>query len=66
MSKSTISLEDSVPSSFLQSKTNLLFVTDNYRDIINNYRIFTMRAAFTSHDLILDLNGNVIHLTQYK
>ena len=60
ITQSTISLEDSVPTSFLQSRTNLLFTVDSFRDIINNYRVFRYRAAFTTHDLIIDLHGNVI------
>ncbi|MCI8847641.1 MAG: glycosyltransferase family 2 protein [Lachnospiraceae bacterium] len=59
MSKKAISLEDSVPASFLQSRTSLLFVVDNFRDIINNYRVFNYRHSFRPHDMILDLHGNV-------
>lgn len=65
MSKSTISLEDSVPASFLQSRTNLLFTVDNFRNIINNHRVFSYRASFMAHDLIIDLNGNVIYPHNY-
>lgn len=65
LSKNTISLEDSVPASFLQSQTSLLFAVDNFRDIINNYRLFTYRSSFNVHDLIIDLNGNVIFLHQH-
>lgn len=65
MSKKTISLEDSVPASFLQSQTSLLFVVDNFRDIINNYRVFSYRNSFMPHDLILDLHGNVKYSSEY-
>jgi len=65
ISKSAIALEDSVPASFLQSQTNLLFATDNFRDIISNYRLFSYRASFRANDLIIDLNGNVIYPHQY-
>lgn len=65
MSKKTISLEDSVPASFLQSQTSLLFVVDNFREIINNYRIFSYRQSFLPHDLILDLHGNVRYPSEY-
>lgn len=65
MAKNTISLEDSIPASFLQSRTNLLFVVDNFRNIINNYRLFSYRASFMAHDLIIDLNGNVIYPQEY-
>lgn len=65
LSKKNISLEDSVPASFLQSHTSLLFAVDNFRDIINNYRLFTYRASFRAHDLIIDLHGNVIYLCKY-
>lgn len=60
LTKSSISLEDSVPASFLQSQTNLLFVVDNFRDVINNYRIFSYRSSLKTNDLIIDLHGNVI------
>lgn len=66
MTQNAISLEDSVPTSFLQSQTSILFVVDNFRDIINNYRIFEFRASFTPHDLILDLHGIVIHPLTYR
>lgn len=65
MTKNTISLEDSVPTSFLQSETNLLFTVDNFRDIISNYRLFNYRASFAAHDLIIDLHGNVIYPHKY-
>lgn len=65
MSKNTISLEDSVPASILQSKTNLLFTVDNFKDILNNYRIFKYRSSFLVHDIILDLHGNVIYPQEY-
>ena len=61
MVKNSISLEDSVPASFLQSKSNLLFVVDSFKDIINNHRIFSYRKSFMVHDIILDLHGNVIY-----
>lgn len=61
MVKNSISLEDSVPTSFLQSKSNILFTVDNFKDIINNYRIFNYRRTFMAHDIILDLHGNVIY-----
>ena len=61
MVKNTISLEDSVPASFLQCKTGILFAMDNFRDIINNYRVFGFRSSFMPHDLVIDLHGNVIH-----
>lgn len=61
--RKNISLEDSVPLSFLQSNTNLLFLVDNFREIINNYRIFNYRKNLSARDLILDFNGNVIHPT---
>ena len=66
ITKNTISLEDSVPASFLQCKTGILFVVDNFRDIINNHRIFNFRSSFMPHDLIIDLNGNVIHPHTYQ
>ena len=66
ITKKTISLEDSVPTSFLQSQTSILFVVDNFRDIINNYRIFEFRASFMPHDLMIDLHGNVIHPLTYR
>lgn len=66
MIKTTISLEDSVPTSFLQCETSILFVVDNFRDIINNYRVFGFRASFMSHDLVLDLHGNVIYPHTYQ
>lgn len=65
MIKNTISLEDSVPGSFLQCNTSILFVVDNFRDIINNYRVFAFRSSFMPHDMVLDLHGNVIHLYNY-
>lgn len=66
MTKKAISLEDSVPASFLQSQTSLLFVVDNFRDIIHNYRIFSYRNSFMPHDLILDLHGNVRYPSEYN
>lgn len=66
MVKTSISLEDSVPASFLQSKSNLLFTVDSFKDIINNYHIFNYRASFNAHDIILDLHGNVIYPIQYQ
>ena len=57
MVKDSISLEDSVPASFLQSKTNMLFTVDSFKDIINNYRIFNYRRTLMTHDIILDLHG---------
>lgn len=65
ISKKVISLEDSVPASFLQSQTSLLFVVDNFREVINNYRIFSYRNSFMPNDLILDLNGNVRYPSKY-
>lgn len=65
ISKKAISLEDSVPASFLQSQTSLLLVVDNFRDIINNYRIFNYRCSFMPHDLILDLHGNVKYPSEH-
>lgn len=65
MVKNAISLEDSVPASFLQSKSNILFTVDSFKDIINNYRIFNYRKTFMAHDIILDLHGNVIYPQLY-
>ncbi len=63
LSKKNISLEDSVPASILHSESNIVFAVDNYRDIINNRRVFNLRRSFYSNDIIIDLNGNVTHLS---
>ena len=62
MHQKNISLEDSVPASILHTESHILFVSDNFRDIINNKRIFLLRSSFRSKDIILDLNGNVVHI----
>ena len=61
--KNSVSLEDSLPFSMIESRTPLLFLADSYMDIINNYRIFHFRN--TSNDAILDLNGNQINIHDY-
>lgn len=61
MFRNSISLEDSIPLSFLQSNSNILFTVDSFKDIINNYRVFSLRSSFNAHDIILDLHGNVIY-----
>lgn len=61
LTKNSISLEDSIPSSFLQCSSNILFAVDSFNDIINNYHIFNYRASFNSHDIIIDLHGNVVY-----
>ena len=61
--RNTVSLEDSIPLSFLQSYTQLLFVVDHFSDIINNYRTFQIRKGYGLEDMILDTHGNVIYLS---
>lgn len=61
--RNTVSLEDSIPLSFLQSYTQLLFVVDHFSDIINNYRTFQIRKSYGLEDMILDTHGNVIYLS---
>lgn len=65
LTKKNISLEDSVPLSFLQSRTSLLFTMDNFQEIINNYRVMNYRIAMNTHDIILDFNGNVVHPSDF-
>lgn len=63
ITKTTVSIEDSIPYSLIENSTPLLFLTDSYSDIINNYRVFKYRNL--PMDIILDLKGNLIEVQAY-
>lgn len=56
--KKNISLEDSIPTGIIESSNNLLFLSDNFQELIGNKNVFEYRKKF--HDIILDLSGNVV------